>query len=265
MENGKGLAGKIAMVTGGSRGIGRAIAVRFAREGAHLVIAARDKALLTAAAEEIGKAGGKVKTFAADLREPEARGARGVWGDPHRGEQRGRDAARGVPGAFGRRLDGWLRAEIFWRGAAGASGLAASERTARRGVEHHRHRRAHAGPAVYHRRFGERRVPFVYQGSGGYRDSRWRAGERHQSRIYPHRPAAWLAAGRCGTAWRRCGSGGARDGYAREYRPAGGAGGYRKSGGVRAGAAESVFAGRPDRFGWRDDENGVVRQFASAN
>jgi len=75
MENGKGLAGKIAMVTGGSRGIGRAIAVRFAREGAHLVIAARDKALLTAAAEEIGKAGGKVKTFAADLREPEAPGA----------------------------------------------------------------------------------------------------------------------------------------------------------------------------------------------
>src|SRR5260370_23417871 len=75
MENGKGLTGKIAIVTGGSRGIGRAIAVRFAREGAHLVIAARDKALLTAAAEEIGKAGGKVKTFAADLREPEAPGA----------------------------------------------------------------------------------------------------------------------------------------------------------------------------------------------
>src|SRR5438132_3955155 len=75
MENGKGLTGKIAMVTGGSRGIGRAIAVRFAREGAHLVIAARDKAPLTAAAEEIGKAGGKVKTFGADLREPESPGA----------------------------------------------------------------------------------------------------------------------------------------------------------------------------------------------
>ena len=75
MENGKGLTGKIAMVTGGSRGIGRAIAVRFAREGAHLVIAARDKAALAAAAEEIGQIGGKVKTFAADLREPEAPGA----------------------------------------------------------------------------------------------------------------------------------------------------------------------------------------------
>jgi 3-oxoacyl-[acyl-carrier protein] reductase len=75
MENGKGLTGKIAIVTGGSRGIGRAIAVRFAREVAHLVIAAREKASLTAAAEEIGKAGGKVKTFAADLREPEAPGA----------------------------------------------------------------------------------------------------------------------------------------------------------------------------------------------
>ena len=75
MENGKGLSGKIVIVTGGSRGIGRAIAVRFARDGAHLVIAARDKAALAAAAEEIGQAGGKVKTFAADLREPEAPGA----------------------------------------------------------------------------------------------------------------------------------------------------------------------------------------------
>jgi NAD(P)-dependent dehydrogenase (short-subunit alcohol dehydrogenase family) len=75
MENSRTLAGKVAIVTGGSRGIGRAIAVRLARERAQVVIAARDKAALTATADEISKAGGIVEAFAADLRELEAPGA----------------------------------------------------------------------------------------------------------------------------------------------------------------------------------------------
>src|SRR5437016_12316627 len=74
MENSKTLTGKIAIVTGGSRGIGRAIALRLAREGVRVVIAARDKAALTAAADQIAKTGGIVETFAVDLREPEAQG-----------------------------------------------------------------------------------------------------------------------------------------------------------------------------------------------
>jgi NAD(P)-dependent dehydrogenase (short-subunit alcohol dehydrogenase family) len=65
------LAGKVAIVTGGSRGIGRAIATRLAREGAHVVIGARDAAALAATAGEIGKAGGEVTTSAGDLRDPE--------------------------------------------------------------------------------------------------------------------------------------------------------------------------------------------------
>jgi 3-oxoacyl-[acyl-carrier protein] reductase len=75
MENSKNLAGKVAIITGGSRGIGRAIALRLASEGARVVIAARDAKALAAVAEEIGKAGGAAKTSAADLREPEAPGA----------------------------------------------------------------------------------------------------------------------------------------------------------------------------------------------
>jgi NAD(P)-dependent dehydrogenase (short-subunit alcohol dehydrogenase family) len=72
MENSRNIAGKVAIVTGGSRGIGRAIALRLARERAQVVIAARDKTALAAAADEIVKTGGIVETFAADLREPEA-------------------------------------------------------------------------------------------------------------------------------------------------------------------------------------------------
>ncbi|KPQ33701.1 MAG: Short-chain dehydrogenase [Phormidesmis priestleyi Ana] len=44
---------KVALVTGGSEGIGRAIATRFAKENYHVVIAARDAAKLTEAASQI--------------------------------------------------------------------------------------------------------------------------------------------------------------------------------------------------------------------
>jgi NAD(P)-dependent dehydrogenase (short-subunit alcohol dehydrogenase family) len=48
-----GLAGKTAIVTGGSRGIGKAIALELAREGVRVAIVARDATALDAAASEI--------------------------------------------------------------------------------------------------------------------------------------------------------------------------------------------------------------------
>ena len=63
------LAGKVALVTGGSRGIGRAIAQGFADAGASVMISSRKQEQLDATAAEIG---GNVATFAANAGDPDA-------------------------------------------------------------------------------------------------------------------------------------------------------------------------------------------------
>lgn len=61
------LDGRIAVVTGASRGIGRAVALRYAAEGAHVIALARTVGALEELDDEIGKQGGSATLVPVDL------------------------------------------------------------------------------------------------------------------------------------------------------------------------------------------------------
>ena len=61
------LAGKTALVTGGSRGIGRAIALSIAADGAKVIVAARSVEAARQTADEIVRAGGAAQAVALDI------------------------------------------------------------------------------------------------------------------------------------------------------------------------------------------------------
>ena len=69
------LAGKVSIITGGSMGIGRAIAKAFLDEGSHCVLAARGEGALATTVEEMAGIGPKVRAVSAAQPCPEAQSA----------------------------------------------------------------------------------------------------------------------------------------------------------------------------------------------
>lgn len=65
----KQLEGCVALITGASRGIGAAVAVRFAQEGAHVVLAARSVKGLEQTDDMVRAAGGQATLVPLDLRQ----------------------------------------------------------------------------------------------------------------------------------------------------------------------------------------------------
>lgn len=66
------IRGKAVVITGGSRGLGRALAIELARSGARVVVVARDKAGLTEVVNLIRDEGGEAFSVVADVGEKES-------------------------------------------------------------------------------------------------------------------------------------------------------------------------------------------------
>jgi len=108
------LSGRTALVTGGSRGIGRAVAELLGRAGARVAVAYRsDAEAASLVAREIGSAGGAAKAIAADVSDPEE----------------ARQLVRDVLAAWGRLDILVLSAGIWEEDEAGAGSLGTWDRT----------------------------------------------------------------------------------------------------------------------------------------
>ncbi len=67
-----GLEGRVALVTGASQGIGKAIALQLAKDGATMALAARNQAKLAGVKAEIEAIGGKAEAFTLDVSSEDA-------------------------------------------------------------------------------------------------------------------------------------------------------------------------------------------------
>ena len=70
-EEGQKLSGKVALITGGSRGIGKAVAAAYAYQGARVFICARGEGDLARTVSDIRDAGGEIAGLAGDVGKPE--------------------------------------------------------------------------------------------------------------------------------------------------------------------------------------------------
>ena len=71
MTNSRPLEGRVALVTGASRGIGYSVALKLAEAGAHVIATARTQAALEELDDAIGAAGGSATLVPMDLQSPD--------------------------------------------------------------------------------------------------------------------------------------------------------------------------------------------------
>ena len=127
-----GLTGKVALVTGSSRGIGRGVALALAAEGCDVMLTGRDEAALDEVVAAVRKLGRSAQSRRATCA-PTARRRR--WSRRrsassaarHPRQQCRHHQARRLPRAHRRRLGGRLRAEILRPCAARPRRLAAAQ------------------------------------------------------------------------------------------------------------------------------------------
>ena len=183
-----GLAGKVALVTGSSRGIGASIAEGLAAEGCDVMLTGRDEAALKEVAAAVAKRGRKAQFSTLDLSDAKAPAALVADLKKHFGKldilvnNAGATKRGDFPRIDRRRLEGRLRAEVLRPRAPRPRGMAAARREQRHGRHHRRHRRQGAGGRVRHRQLRERRLHGLDQGAGRRRQEGRRAGQHGQSR-----------------------------------------------------------------------------------
>ena len=190
------LKDKVAIVTGGSQGIGKAAALRLAAEGASVVIAARGRELLDQVAAEIRAAGGSVAAVQADVSRAEdcarlvAEAVKAFGRLDILVNNAGTSATGEFESVTDEHLAGGLRAEAVRRDPARAPRDPAHEAAGRRAHrQHHQYRRQAAARQVDADHGHARRGPRVHQGAVEGVRAAPDPGEHHL-----HRPGARRAA-----------------------------------------------------------------------